>query len=222
MTDKNLLHYLQQFLTPERLERFEEVLDFRTKHITVVLENFFKPHNASAVLRSCDCYGIQEMQRIDRDHVHKINRDITRGAQKWVTTKLWQDPVTCTTDCLQHLKERNYRLIATSPEPTATSLFELDLTEPVAIMFGREKTGLSEEAMNAADECVTIPMFGFTESFNVSVSVALCLNELVHRLHNSDLDWNLTEEEKDEIRLAWVKRCLPNIHTLEKHYRRTQ
>ncbi len=222
MADQHLLHYLQQFLTPERLVRFEEVLNFRTKHITVVLENFFKPHNASAVLRSCDCFGIQEMQRIDRDRVHKINRDITRGAQKWVTTKLWQEPETCTKDCLPHLKERNYRLIATSPEPDATSLFDLDLTQPVAIMFGREKTGLSAEAMEAAEECVTIPMFGFTESFNVSVSVALCLNELVHRLHNSDWEWRLTEEEKEDLRLAWVRRCLPNLHTLEKHYRRTQ
>ncbi|MBL4884934.1 MAG: RNA methyltransferase [Planctomycetaceae bacterium] len=223
------LPYLQGFLTPQRQERFESVLEHRTRHLCVVLENLTKPHNTSAVLRSCDCFGVQNVHMVERDCDSKVDKQISLGSHKWLTTQIWnteqasaenqvnidEDP---TVICLSTLKSQGYCIVAATPHETQKSLYDLSIDTPIALLFGSEKKGISAPALELADECITVPMYGFTESFNLSVCAALCLSELVRQLHNSDMDWHLSESEKDELRLQWAKRTIPNIEAIERRF----
>lgn len=215
------LRYLQNMMTPERRERFETILEHRTRHLCVVLENLTKPHNTSAVMRSCDCFGVQDVHVIERDCESKVNKEISRGAQKWLTMKKWNQGSCPTADCLESLKQQGYRIVAATPHETQKSLYDLTTDTPMALVFGSERTGISTEALELADECITVPMFGFTESFNLSVCAALCLSSLVQQIHNSNLNWHLEESEKEALRLLWAKRTVPNIEAIERRFRST-
>jgi len=215
------LRYLQNFLTVHRRDRFESVLEFRTRYLCVVLENLTKPHNTSAVLRSCDCFGVQNVHVIEQDCDSKVNKEISLGAQKWLTVQRWNQGSDPTVPCLRTLKNQGYRVVAATPHEKQKRLDQLSLETPIALVFGSEKKGISKEALELADECVMVPMYGFTESFNLSVCAALCLSELIQQIHKSDWDWHLTESEKDELRLLWARRTIPNIEAIERRFRST-
>ncbi len=203
-----LTEYLSGFITENKGQRFDEVLAQRTRHIVVALEDIYQPHNASATVRSCDCFGIQELHVIENRNRYTINPSITLGSSKWVELHRWNTPEhDNTTSCLSGLKQRGYRLVATTPH-TDNLLPDLDIQEPVALLFGTEETGLTDTALELADERVRIPMYGFTESFNISVSVALTLHDVITRMHRSELDWGLSERDRQEIRYRWVKKVL--------------
>ncbi len=208
-TLRELIAYLGSFLTDHKVGGFQEVLDNRTRHITIVLEDIHQTHNASATVRSCDCFGIQELNIIENENRFTINPAVTRGASKWVDLTRWNEKgVDNTPICLNHLKEKGYRIIATTPHTSACLLPDLPVDQPLAIMFGRERTGIRESALDLADEHVRIPMYGFTESYNISVSVALTLHDLVTRLHRSDVDWRLDERDRLEIEYRWITKVL--------------
>jgi tRNA (guanosine-2'-O-)-methyltransferase len=202
---REIMNRMLNMVTDNKVELIEKLADLRTKHITVVLENIYQSHNASAVIRSSDCFGIQDVHVIADKKKYEVNREVAMGAGKWVTTHHYPNQNTAT--CLKQLKEKGYKIVATSPYAT-TSLSDLDIHQPVAMVFGTEKDGLSDDAIALADESVRIPMYGFTESFNISVSAALTLNTLREKIMKSDINWKLTEDELIELKIEWCRNIL--------------
>lgn len=216
---EKILDEFYQIITPNKVEMFDRIAADRTKHLTVVLENIYQEHNASAVVRSCDCFGIQELHVIEKDNQYKIQRDIALGAGRWVDMYNYNQGTTVTQDCISKLKQRGYKIIATTPHENAQTIYDLDLKQPAALVFGTERRGISDEVKELADEFVTIPMYGFTESFNISVSVAIILNTLRQRLEQSEYAWKLSLEEQIELKIKWCRKILNGGDLLEKHFR---
>ena len=217
--DQAFLDFLYQFITDERKERFEEVLAWRTRHITVVLEDIFQPHNASAVLRSCDLTGIQDVHIVENNFTFDINPDVVMGSTKWLDIHRYNELEFNTPTVIDRLHEQGYQIVATCPHQNDFSPETLPLDQPIALLFGTEKTGLTDYALEHADKYVQIPMHGFTESFNISVSAALLMYTLTHRLHEmTDVDWHLTEDEKQKARLEWSRRTLNRIRQYERKF----
>ncbi len=216
-TDPELLAYLESLLTSRRKELFKKVIDQRTDHFTVATQDVYQLHNTSAVIRSCDVFGIQNIHVVEEVNRKKIDREIAMGAQKWVDINRY----TSTGDCLKTLKNRNYRIIATSPHQ-GTLLQDFDVTEPAALFFGTEVSGLSTEVLEEADEFLRIPMVGFTESLNISVSAAIILQEITSRLRRSQIKWGFSEEEKMEKRMDWAKKTIKNVDEIIQRFEAAQ
>jgi tRNA (guanosine-2'-O-)-methyltransferase len=219
MTDKGLIEFLSGFATGDRLKRFNEVLQYRTRYITVVLEELYQEQNASAVVRTCDCFGIQDVHVIEGKNRFNVNDSIAMGASKWLSVHKYKHGSNELKDCITHLKANNYRIVATVPDSTAVPLDKFNLSEgKTALLFGTELNGLSEESKQYADEFLYIPMAGFTESFNISVSAGIILSQLSWQLQNSKLDWKLSENEKDELILSWLRESVKSSELLEASY----
>lgn len=204
---RELLQYLEAFVTPERKQRFEEILQYRTRYFTVAIEDVFQVHNTSAVIRSCDIFGIQEAHVIEERFGKRLDKNIAMGAQKWVDVHRYES----TAACIARLREEGYRIIATSPHAPACDLFDLNIDTPMAFFFGTEREGLSEQVIQQADERLRIPMYGFTESLNLSVSAAIILQHMTTRLRASSIPWELSEEERFERRLDWTRKSIRSV-----------
>lgn len=216
-----LSRYLTQFVTDHKQDLIKSVMAQRTRHLTVVLENIFQPHNASAVLRSCDCFGVQDVHIVEDENEYRVNPDIALGASKWLTLHRYgHDAGHNMRRCVGRLRDEGYRIVATTLREDSIPLPELAIDHKTALCFGTEEFGLSEEAHELADAYVQIPMFGFTQSFNISVSAALCLYELTNRLHQLDLDWTLSAAEKTQLRTLWLMRATTNGRALVRHFYR--
>lgn len=207
MTDEALLDYLEGFISSERSRRFQEVLQSRTRYITVALEDVFQLHNASAVLRSCEVFGVQDLHLIEAPFSKRVDRKIAMGAQQWVDIHRYTDSA----GCMQALRKKGYRIVATTPSADACSLDELELTQAVTIFFGTEKEGLSQDILQAADTLLHIPMSGFTESLNISASAAIILYKLTTDLRKSDVPWQLSQPEILEKRIDWTKKSIRSV-----------
>lgn len=217
--NKQLIDYLYQFISDERKAKFDEVLNFRTRHITIALEDIYQPHNASAVLRSCDIFGIQDIHIIENKNAYTVSRDVALGSPKWLNLVKYNKTGTNNTlSCIHTLKEKGYTIVATTPNTNDCTIEHLPIEKPLALFFGTELTGISEDVKQHADEFVKIPMFGFTESFNISVSAALCLHAITTRLHHSDLNWHLTTNEKEEITLQWLRNTIKKVDLIENDF----
>lgn len=218
LQEKPLLDFLLEYITPERKAKFEKVLDQRTRHITLVLEDIFQAQNASAVLRSCDLTGIQDVHIVENHYTYDINPDVVVGSTKWLNLYKYNQNSFNTLDAFDRLRQKGYRIIATSPHESGYSPEDIPLDKPIALVFGTEKTGLSEEALSHADGYVKIPMVGFTESYNISVSAALLLYTLTNRLRQSELDWQLKPPEREAILLQWCKNTIKRVKLLEQEF----
>ena len=206
---KKIIEELSGFITQRRRELFDRVLDFRTRYITVVLEDIYQSHNASAVLRTCECFGIQDVHIIENRNTYNINPDVVLGATKWLNLKKYNSLDYNTTKTIRDLKERGYRVIATTLNEEAVPLPNFNLhTGKCALFFGTELTGLTDQVLDEADEFLKIPIYGFTESFNISVSAAIILNQLTMGLHQSDLSWRLSKAEREEQLVDWLKKSI--------------
>lgn len=214
MVDLDYLAFLEDFLTENRKEKFLKVLQNRTNHFTVVVEDVFQMHNASAVMRSCEVFGIQQLNVIEERFGKKIDKQIAMGAQKWVDINTFDS----VSSCITTLRAKGYQIIATTPHENDSLLENFDITKRSALFFGTEKEGLSEEILQQADGFLKIPMVGFTESLNISVSAAIIIQNLTNRLRNSTIDWHLSEEEFLEKRLAWAKNSIKDIKRIEQRY----
>lgn len=206
MTDQQILDHLLEFLTPRRRQLFDKVLNERTNFITVATQDVYQLHNTSAVLRSCEVFGVQNLHVIEEKLPKRIDREIAMGAQKWVDVNRYKS----SKECLQSLKGNGYKIVATSPHEDSVMLDDFDLSEPIALFFGTEKDGISDEIMEVADTTLKIPMFGFTESLNISVSAAIILQNLTQKMRRKNLDWQFSEEEKLTMKLAWAKKTIKN------------
>lgn len=205
MIERQLLDHLLTFVTENKKVKMEKALDSRTRHLSIVVEDVYQPHNASAVIRSCDCFGIQDLHIIENRNKYKLNPDVSLGSSKWVDIIRHNQNENNTLACIKKLKADGYKIIATTPHIKETPLEQYDISVKTALILGNELEGLSQEAISHADGYMTIPMVGFTESLNISVTAAICMHYLTLRLHQSEVNWKLTEEEKTEIQLRWVK-----------------
>lgn len=219
MDKKRLVEYLSGFITHQRREAFERVLQQRTRYVTVVLEDIYQPHNASAVLRSMDCFGIQDAHIIENSNEYRINPDVALGASKWLSLMRYNEPGNNTNRALAHLKDMGYRLVATTPHQQDVELPDFSLEDgKTALLFGTEMQGLSQQALSMADGYLRIPMYGFTESFNISVSAAIILYELKKKLVHSSVKWALDEEEKTDLMLEWLKKSIKRSDLLIRQF----
>ena len=214
MADLALLQYLESYLTENRRERFKKVLAERTKHFTVATEDVYQLHNTSAVIRSCDIFGIQEVNIVEEVNSKRIDREIAMGAQKWVDLNRYHT----TKACIEDLRSKGYQIVATSPHVDGYDLVDFDISQKSCFFFGRETEGLSQQVLDEADSFVKIPMFGFTESLNISVSAAIILQHVTSKMRKSDLNWQLSEAELIEKRFDWIKKTIKNYDAIVERY----
>lgn len=216
---KELIQHLKQFVTDNRLEVFEKVLNYRTRYITVALEDIYQSQNASAVLRTSDCFGLQDIHIIENKNQYNINPDVALGSSKWLNLKKYNGQENNTIEAINNLRGNGYRIVATTPHTKDVNLEDFDLTRgKVALFFGTELQGLSELMIENADEYLKIPMYGFTESFNISVSAAIILHHLTGKLRNSELDWRINDCEKEELMFQWLKKTIKSSSMLIEEF----
>jgi len=219
MVDTKFSAYLENFVTDKRKELFHKVLADRTKHFTVAIEDIFQPHNSSAIVRSCDIFGIQDIHVIESKYEFYASNQVAKGAQKWIDFSLYNKrDRNNTLDCISDLREKGYKIIATTPHNESCYLQDFDISQKSAFFFGVEKEGLSKHVMDNSDGFLKIPMVGFTESLNISVAVAIILQHLNEKLRKSSVNWQLSDLEKSEIYLNWLKKTIKSIKKIEEHY----
>ena len=209
MRDK-VVAYLEQFVTEERQARLTEILANRTRHVTVVLEDLFQTQNISAVLRTCDCYGVQDVHVIKHRNEFEVHKDISMGADKWLSIHQYPQSEHNVKDCIDRLHEQGYWVAATLPDEQKRTIFDLPVERKTAFLFGTELTGLSDEAIRYADGNVLIPMYGFTESFNISNSAAIILSHFSERMRHSEAQWQLPAVQKEELYFEWLQKSVKN------------
>lgn len=214
---KTLKEYLCTFLADTRKAKLDEVIEKRLKNLEVVLEDVYQEHNASAVLRSCDCFGVQNVHFIEKRNTYKISADVAMGASNWLSIHRHTAKENNTQNCLSQLKERGFYIVATSPH-TQNTLEDIPTNKPIALVFGTEISGISKEVIEKSDLLVKIPMYGFTESFNISVSVAICLHYLTEKIRLKPEGFEYNDEEKTGIYLEWLKNNLPLHEQIIKEY----
>lgn len=210
----DLLAYLEEFITENRKDRFIQILENRTNHLTIAMEDVYQLHNTSAVMRSCEVFGIQQLHVIEERFGKRIDKEIALGAEKWVDINRHAS----VQDCIDNLKASGYQIIATTPHNDSCMLDEFDITKKSALFFGTEKLGLSKEVMEQADSFLKIPMVGFTESLNISVSAAIVIQDLTNRLRKSGINWKLTEEEKLDKKIDWTRKSIKDIEFVESRF----
>jgi tRNA (guanosine-2'-O-)-methyltransferase len=215
----DLLNFLSPHITEKRLNLFNRIIESRTKYITVVLEDIFQPQNASAVLRSCDCFGIQDVHIIENRNEFEIDTEVTMGSSKWLSLKKYNQEKNNSLAAIKHLKKEGYRIVATTPHIDDQELPDFDLfAGKTALVFGSELPGISDIIMKEADEFLKIPMFGFTESFNISVSAAITMHHLTDKLRRTEINWRLTEEEKTNTKIQWIRNTVKKSDLIENRF----
>ena len=217
--DSKVLSQLYDFISDSKRVLLDRVASERTKHLTVVLEDIVKEFNSSAVIRSCDCFGVQELNIIAENQQFEVQREIAKGSSNWVNVTSYSGNGSPGKRCLNDLKEKGYKVIATSPH-AEKNIDQIEINQPIALVFGTERNGISENIIRNADELVKIPMYGFTESFNISVSVAIILSKLRNRLEYSDIDWKLSDQEQTELKIKWCTGIINNGEEVEAEIRR--
>ncbi|MCD8446876.1 TrmH family RNA methyltransferase [Tenacibaculum finnmarkense] len=218
MIDQGLLAYLEGFITDKRKETFNSVLNERTRHFTVVLEDIYQPHNASAVVRSCDIFGVQDVYAIENRFTNKVSRHVAKGSQKWLNINRYKEDGDNTKACIDDLRAKGYQIIGTTPHTDSCVLSDFDVTKKSAFVFGAEKDGISDYIKQEADGFLKIPMVGFTESLNISVAAAITLNDVTARLRKTNIDWKLSKEEQRVLYFEWIKNTIKNPDKLIEYY----
>lgn len=220
-TVRALVDHLLPFVSAERRQRMFEVLQYRTDHLRVVLEDIYQPHNASAAMRSCECFGVQHLHVIENRYAYTLNREVAMGAFKWINLHRHNLPDQPNTRlCINNLKQLGYRIVATSLRPGTIPIGQLPLDQPVALCFGTEEDGLTTDLLDQADDHIRIPMYGFTQSFNLSVTVSLALQELRNRLHLQGGCPPLSENQQQAVLLQWLCNSIRQSDTVVRSFLR--
>ena len=218
-TDAERYAQLAPFISDNKRALFDRIAKERTKHVTVVLEDIYQPHNASAVVRTADLVGVQDIHIIENRNKYTVNPDVTLGSSKWTTMIRYRDrDVDNANACVSTLKEKGFRIVATSPRADSVTPETIPLDKPMAFCFGTELTGLSDGMMAHADTFLRIPMHGFTESYNISVSAAIVLYTVMQRLRSSEIDWRLNDAELAALKLSWARKTVHSAQFLEARF----
>ncbi len=215
---EGLLEFLQQHMTQKRSRRFEEILKYRTRHFTLAVEDVYQERNASAIVRTADCFGVQDVHIIENYNLYQLSSNIAKGAEKWINIHIYDKKEENTASCIKQLRAKGYRIMATTPHKEDLLVDDIDIRQKSAFFFGGEKDGLSRTVFENADAFVKLPIYGFTESYNISVAAALLLQKLVEKLHRSDIEWQLTEKEKLDLRLDWTIKTVASSGSLIKEF----
>ncbi|EEH32556.1 tRNA/rRNA methyltransferase [Borreliella burgdorferi 29805] len=202
---------LSKFITDEKKARIEKVLSLRTNYLTFVLEDIFQSQNASATIRTGEILGLSDVHVIEKKNKHTLNPDVTLGSSQWINLNKYRNAKFA----IDRLKSDGYSIVATSLNPKSINLENLTINNKMAIFFGTELTGLSAEVLGAADLYVKIPMYGFTQSYNISVAVAIVMYSLLMRLRKSSIDYLLNEAEKSNLRLKYYRQVVKNYQFIE-------
>lgn len=219
--ERALLNHLSGFVTENRFSLFRRVVKMRTRYLTVLLEDIYQPQNASAVLRTCDCLGIQDVHIVEQRNEYEVNRDVALGSDQWLTMNYYRDGGSNVQAAIHTLKEMGYRVLATSPHREGSTPESLDLEKgKIAMMFGTELNGLTDQALALADEFIKIPMVGFTESYNISVSAAVIMYQLRNRMEQSAIEWRLNDTEQEELLLRWLKSSIKMSKQIEYQFKK--
>ena len=214
-----VLSEFYKIITPNKVSMFERIAPQRSRHLVVGIENIQQDHNASAIMRSMDCLGFQESHLIEKNNSYQFQRDIALGAARWLDVVQHQEGPEPVLDAIAQLKNKGYRIVATSPHHKAVTPQTIDISQPIALFFGAEKHGISEELLQNADELLHIPMHGFTESFNLSVSAAMVLSALRTRLEASEVNWLLPKAAQTMLKIEWCERILNGGPQLAQKFR---
>lgn len=214
---ESLVEYLSGFVLGSRLDVLHRVLAQRTDYMAVAVADLYHGHNASAVVRTCDCFGVQTLFAHQGRNAFLPEKEITMGADKWVTVKLMDGELL---DTVSHLRSQGYRIVATTPHGEGcVSLSDFDVAAgPFALLFGSERQGLERVVVEACDQCLTIPMFGFTESLNISVSAAIALQHLAGELRRHDVDWQLSRSRRADVMLEWLMGSVKDAHRIAQKW----
>ncbi|WP_312078200.1 RNA methyltransferase [Chryseobacterium sp.] len=192
--------YLQQFLTEERLRKIEHFAPESSDFILPVIEDIYQFRNAAAIVRSVEACGFHKVVALQEEYSFEPNLRVTKGADTWVEV----EKLPRNMESFKNIKDRGYKMVAVSLEKNAQFLPEYEITEPIALVFGTEMQGVTEEILDFADETLAIPMYGFTRSFNVSVAASICMYELKQKLIKSNIDYKLNEEKLLKMKIRWA------------------
>lgn len=220
LTDHDLYDRLAPFVSDHKRALFERIAGERTRHVTVVLEDIYQSHNASAVVRTCDLLGVQDVHIIENRNKYTLNPDVALGSSKWVDMHRYREHADNSLACVRRLKDQGYRIVATTPRADSVTPHTIPLDAPLAFCFGTELTGLSDAIMSHADIHLRIPMYGFTESYNISVSAAITLFTVTERLRASDVAWRLDDAQLIALKLSWARKTVHSAKHLEERLRR--
>ena len=208
------LDYMTQFITEERRDVLRRTLAQRTHYMRIMTENMFHPQNASAIMRHCEAFGIQQIHTVEDLCRFDPSVNIVRGTQKWVDIEHHDT----TKEALAALKAEGYRIVATTPHRCSSTPETFDVTKgKFALVFGTEHAGISDEVIEAADEFLMIPMCGMVESLNVSASAAILIYMLSERIRQQTDNWQLTEAESLKLLTRWT---MSSVRDYERILRR--
>jgi tRNA (guanosine-2'-O-)-methyltransferase len=224
MTDKQTLltNHLSQFVSDHKKKFVDRVLDQRTRYVTIVLENIYQSQNASATLRTSECMGLQAVHIVENTAKYQLNIRVLKGADKWLELHRYRTRGENNTEtCFSKLRTEGYKIFVADPAEDGISIEDIAIDQKIALVFGNELRGVSDYAIENADGKMKIPMYGFTESLNISVSVAISLNTLMKKLRDSEIAYRLSEEEKRLIRLEWYKKIVRGSDVIEREFLRT-
>ncbi len=206
--------YLKQFLTEERLSKIEHFSPESSDFVLPVLEDVYQFRNAAAIVRSVEACGFHKVVALQEENNFEPNLRVTKGADTWVEVEKLSRNIAS----LQEIKNRGYKIVAVSLENNAKMLPEYEVTEPMALVFGTEMEGVSQEILDFADETLAIPMYGFTRSFNVSVAASICMYELKQKLMKSGIDYKLSEEKRLKMKIRWAVNSIRSGEEILNHY----
>ena len=216
--DIDYYNHIAPMLSDRRKDLFDKILAQRTRHFTVILEDLYQKHNTSAIVRSCDIFGVQDVHIIENKYDSYLSNQVGKGSQKWIDFHSYKDKQINTQDCIDAIKSKGYQLIATTPHNDSCLVQDFDITKKSAFVFGVEKQGVSETMMSQADGFLKIPMVGFTESLNVSVAAAITLQSVTDKLRRSDIQWQLSEEEQFFKKIEWMEKTIKSIKKVKERY----
>jgi len=220
--EKKITDHFSQYITDHKKQFIEKVLSERTRYITLVLEDIYQSQNASAVVRTCECLGLQDIHIIEEDSKYSVNKRVLKGANKWIDLYRYKMKGFNNTEiCFRKLREQGYKILATDPSPDGISINDIPVDTKIAVVMGNELKGTSSFAIEHADQKIFIPMHWFTESFNISVSAAICLNTLLTKTRTSNVFWQLSEEEKETLRLQWYRKVVRRSDLIEQEFLRS-
>ncbi len=206
MENQEIFNYLKQFLTEERLQKIEKLSAESSDFVLPVMEDVYQFRNAAAIIRSVEACGFHKVVAMEARNVFDPNLTVTKGAENWVEV----EKMAHTLESLQEIRTRGYKLVAVSPEKNAKMLPDFQIKESVALIFGTEWKGVSDNFLNFCDETLAIPMYGFTQSFNVSVAAAICCYDLKQKLEKSGIHHQLSEEKRLELMIKWAVNSIPS------------
>lgn len=215
----NIIEKLTDVINDNRVALLNEVLEQRTRYLTVVLDDIYQPQNASAIMRTSECIGIQDIHIIEDRNEHITNRDVVKGASKWININRFEKQ-TGRIECIKTLKQRDYKIVAMTLNEDSIPLEDLPINKKLALCFGCEETGLHIDIENKADYKVEIPIHGFTQSYNVSVSAGISLYYLINKIKESQQNWQLNKEEKEKLLIDWLSKSTPTGNVLLDKYKK--